>query len=323
MSCARGKRFIIVVLLALGAARDSHGAAVAGDDFNANTATGVSVLQGWYNSSGLWTTTGWWNAANCLEAVENAILANNGGTVSLINVITNTFALNSSRNFTNNYYDDEGWWAAAWIRAYDLTGAATYLDMARTIFTDMTGGWDTTCGGGIWWSKARTYKNAIANELFLLVAIRLHQRTPGDAGAGSYYDWAQREWTWFKSSGMINGQNLVNDGLSSCVNNGQTTWTYNQGVILGGLVDLYKTTGFGLYLTQAVAIADAATTTLIDTNGVLREPCEPSSCGGDGPQFKGIFIRYLAYLECPCDLVQRPQRRHPTGSEMERAVRFR
>src|SRR5258708_26063747 len=103
---------------------------------------------------------------------------------------------------------------------------------------------------------------------------------------------------------MINGQNLINDGLSSCVNNGQTTWNYKQGVILGGLVDLYKTTGFGLYLTQAVAIADAATTTLIDTNGVLREPCEPSSCGGDGPQFKGIFIRYLAYLY---DVNRKPQ----------------
>jgi hypothetical protein len=35
---------------------------------------------------------------------------------------------------------------------------------------------------------------------------------------------------------------------------------------------------------------------LVDGNGVLREPCESGSCGGDGPQFKGIFIRYLAYL---------------------------
>src|ERR1041385_4097239 len=95
---------------------------------------------------------------------------------------------------------------------------------------------------------------------------------------------------------MINGSNLVNDLLnSSCVNNGQTTWTYNQGVILGGLTDLYKVTGNSNYLTQATAIADAAIATLVDGNGVLREPCEPN-CGGDGPQFKGIFIRYLAYL---------------------------
>lgn len=30
-----------------------------------------------------------------------------------------------------------------------------------------------------------------------LVVSRLHNRTPGDGGLGSYLDWAQREWNWF------------------------------------------------------------------------------------------------------------------------------
>ena len=30
---------------------------------------------------------------------------------------------------------------------------------------------------------------------------------------------------------MINGDHMINDGLNdSCANNGQPTWTYNQGV---------------------------------------------------------------------------------------------
>jgi hypothetical protein len=132
--------------------------------------------------------------------------------------------------------------------------------------------------------------------LFLLAAIRLHQRTPGDGGTGSYFYWATDEWAWFQSSGLINSQNLINDGLDGCVNNGETTWTYNQGVILGGLTDLYKVTGDTGYLTQAELIAHAAITTLVNSNGVLVEPCEPDGCGGDGPQFKGVFVRYLAYL---------------------------
>ena len=269
---------------------------LAGDDFNANTAAGVQMLQQWYNSGGLYDTTGWWNAANCLEAVENDIIANNDR--QYLGVLTNTFNLNAGASFINNYYDDEGWWANAWIRAYDLTGNSAFLNMAKTIFNDMTNGWDlSSCGGGIWWSKDKTYKNAIANELFLLTAIRLHQRTPGDGGSGSYFYWATNEWAWFKASGMINAQNLINDGLNGCVNNGQTTWTYNQGVILGGLTDLYKVTGDTTYLIQALSIANAATTTLVDGNGILREPCETTGCGGgDVPQFKGIFIRYLAYL---------------------------
>ena len=161
----------------------------------------------------------------------------------------------------------------------------------------MTGGWDDTFGGGLWWKKDRKYKNAIPNELFLTLAARLHQRTPGDHGPGSYLDWAQREWAWFDASGMINGQDLVNDGLNhQGKNNGGITWTYNQGVILGGLIELSEITHDKKYLARAQAIADAATKTLVNADGVLVEPCESGDCGGDGPQFKGIFVRYLGLL---------------------------
>jgi predicted alpha-1,6-mannanase (GH76 family) len=282
----------------------SRGAVVAGDDFNANTAVSVQSLQKWYNPHGLWDTTGWWNAANCLEAIENAIVANNGQDYS--EVLRKTFDHNSAKNFLNEYYDDEGWWALAWIRAYDLTGELRYLAMAKIIFADIQGGWDDHCDGGIWWKKDRRYKNAIANELFLLVAIRLHQRTPCAVGSTPYLDWAQREWRWFKHSGMINVHNLINDGLNrACENNGRTTWTYNQGVLIGGLTELYRVTGDSNTLRQAVAIADAATATLIDSNGILCEPGEPERGGGhDVPQFKGIFIRHLAQLY---DVTRKPE----------------
>jgi len=271
---------------------------LAQDDFNANTSAATKMLQQWYTPGGLYLTTGWWNAANCIEGVIEDIAANNE--TQYLAALTNTFNANSSGNFLNSYYDDEGWWCDAWIHAYDVTGNTNFLNMAKTIFADLTTGWDTTnnaCPGGVWWNKSHGYKNAIPNELFLLAAIRLHQRTPGDTGSvGSYFYWATNEWSWFKASGMINSQNLINDGLNGCVNNGETTWTYNQGVILGGLTDLYKVTGDVNYLNQAIAIANAAIGTLVDANGVLVEPCESGSCGGDGPQFKGIFQRNLAYL---------------------------
>src|SRR5436305_1111390 len=68
-------------------------AASPGDDFNANTTTAITTLQQWYNGSGLWTTTGWWNAANCVDAVESASAAVNGQ--AYLGVLTNTFNLNS------------------------------------------------------------------------------------------------------------------------------------------------------------------------------------------------------------------------------------
>ena len=258
-------------------------------------AAGMAALQIFYNlSTGLWNTTEWWHAANAMETtIDYSTLTD---TITYRGNIFNTFEKHKGSNFLSRwFYDDEGWWALTWIKAYDLTGETRYLDMAKTIFNDMKRGWDSTCGDSIWWKKERKYKNAITNELFLSVAARLHLRTPGENGPGSYLDWAKREWNWFKNTGLINSSNLINDGLnSSCQNNGHTTWTYNQGVILGGLVDLYKSTNDSSLLTQAQAIADAAIHTLAP-NGILQEPCEPN-CGDDGPQFKGVFIRNLYYL---------------------------
>ncbi len=160
--------------------------------------------------------------------------------------MANTFdaAQASHANFEDTFYDDDGWWALAWIDAYDVTGNPAYLTMAETIFTTMTGVWDSTCGGGVWWSTSQATRTPSPMNCFLTIAAKLANRTTGNASAG-YLKWAQQEWTWFKGSGMINAQNLMNDGLTStnpnaCTNNGGTTWTYNQGVILGGLVELYK-----------------------------------------------------------------------------------
>ncbi len=275
-------------------------AAVASASQLTRADAGMAALQNFYNSStGLFSTpAGWWQDANALETTID-YSARTGNTLYTGDIAT-TFNDNNSNNFLNGYYDDEGWWALTWIKAYDLTGNATYLSAAKTIFADMSGGWDASvCNGGIWWDKNRTYKNAIANELFLTVAARLHNRTPGDAGPGSFLDWAQREWAWFAASGMINSGNLINDGLtSSCQNNGGTTWSYNQGVILGGLSDLYKAVNDVSLLSEAETIASAATTspTLINANGILVEPCEASGCGNDGTQFKGIFAKNLYYL---------------------------
>ena len=52
-------------------------------------------------------------------------------------------------------------------------------------------------------------------------------RTLGSRSASGLTQ-AMRIWQWLKASGMINNENLVNDGLSSsnCKNNMGTTWTY-------------------------------------------------------------------------------------------------
>ncbi len=276
------------------------------EQYQAWAGQAVGALQRWYKPrTGLWKTAGWWNCANALTAVIQH--SQRTGERRYLYIIETTFgrAQRVNPGFSNEYYDDDGWWALAWIAAFDLTGEVKYLDLARTLFAGMADGWDDVCGGGLWWTRRRDYKNAIPNELFVLLAGRLHQRTtsPGSRGSG-YLDWALREWQWFGASGLIGPAGLVNDGLTAdCANNGGTAWTYNQGVIVGGLAVLHEITGDGAYLGQAEAIATAALRDLTVPPGILAEPGERRGMGrrDDQAQFKGIFVRnlYELYLRSP------------------------
>ena len=266
-------------------------------------ARGIKTLQGWYNSStGLYTNAGWWNSGNAITVLVDFARISKSTQYNSLLANTYTAAQKTNPGFLNKYYDDEGWWALAWIDAFDLTGDQRYLSIAKSIFADMANGWDDTCGGGIWWSKYRRYKNAIANELFFSVAAHLANRD--SSSSTQYLDWANREWKWFAGSGMINAQGLINDGLGTrtgrtsateCKNNGQATWSYNQGVVLGGLTELAQLNPDPSLPQTAQKIATAAITNLVDTNGGMHDPCEPN-CGADGPQFKGIFVRNLVVL---------------------------
>jgi len=276
-------------------------------------------------------TTTWWISANAINAVIDYMLIT-GDRSYLTSVVENTFTRAPGAHrpvkargflsqpffpprgpfytgFTNSYYDDEGWWALAWIDAYDLTGKMDYLTAATEIFQDMTGAWDDQWGGGIYWGKhngqpdragagavphgwAGPYKNAIANALFIAVAAALGTRYLGRNPAGTdhsdYLDWALRGWKWFSSPhpdgvAMINEASLVNDSPNNrgMNDNTESIWSYNQGVILSGLSDLTGLTGDGTYLSWAAKIADTfIKTPLYVVPRSTKRPASPPSQSG-------------------------------------------
>lgn len=233
-----------------------------------------------------------WNSHSTLEAlIDTTEITGDRRFVDIIRLVAGDKALLA--NALNDGVDDVAWAGIAHVKAYRLLHERSSLDNAEKIFAQISGYWDATCEGGVWWDLRRTYKNAITNELFLVLAGMLYQMTQKP----SYLRWAHQEWNWFARSGMINGDSLINDGLNQCRNNGSTTWTYNQGVILGGLTELFQITKEKSYLGQASRIASATIrnlTTMVDGVAILKEPGGVPNA--DQQQFKGIFVRYLARL---------------------------
>lgn len=118
-------------------------------------------------------------------------------------------------------YDDKQWVVLTWLRAAayaktigisQVAQAALFLSRAKFFYdTLVQSGWNTsTCGGGMNWGPFNGYKNAVTTELFVATSIGMYEAF----GTQNYLDNAVKAWTWFKNSGLINAQGLVNDGLT-------------------------------------------------------------------------------------------------------------
>jgi predicted alpha-1,6-mannanase (GH76 family) len=269
----------------------------------------ADVLMSSYDPTKAWFPSSWWNSAVALQTIGDYM--QRSGDRRYLSQLDNTFEKDKGvfpagvlsgdpllGNFTSRAIDDTEWWGLTWVQAYDLTRNPKYLDMAVTIATYVDGYWDTsTCGGGVWWNAERTYKNAVTNGLWIRLTAELHNRIPGD------HVWLTRSrtaWAWFQGSGMINASGLVNDGLTdSCTNNGQTVWTYNQGMAIGAGLELWRATRDPQILSDVRRLADAAIApNALVTDGILTESCDAAdqTCDDNGKQFKGIFMRYWTDL---------------------------
>ncbi|KAK0796945.1 hypothetical protein LTR59_004747 [Friedmanniomyces endolithicus] len=233
----------------------------------------------WFDAkSGLWDGM-WWQSANILTTMADLASVNPdfNDTANFVfkSVFTAALATNGG-TWLNGYYDDEGWWAMAFIKVYDVTGSKAYLSAAEDIFEDLRTGLNATCGGQ-WWNKDPAHVNSINNELFID---------------------AEKQANWFLNAGLLTKNNTFHDGLhlATCTAEGPI-FSYNQGVILGALVELSKLTGNSSWLDHAAKTANATIRRLVDHNGIFTETGEYPTHGTTVGQFKGVFARNLAYLQ--------------------------
>ena len=124
----------------------------------------------------------------------------------------------------------------------------------------------------------------------------------GEDQKNTYLDAALEGWKWFQEAELINDDHLVNDGVGDdCKNRHDAVLTYNQGAIIGALVELASATSDDSYLDPATDIANAVIapgSPLLNGDGILADACDLNEdCkDGDGSAFKGVFIRNLRKL---------------------------
>jgi predicted alpha-1,6-mannanase (GH76 family) len=194
--------------------------------------------------------------------------------------------------FVNNYYDDMAWLALSTLRLEKLaedtrTPASRRNARVRKSLTLQFDSASTDdLGGGTFWSKKRDFKNTPATAPVAL----FYARTGNTAKAQALLDWLHAK-LFDPSSGMYqDGLRISSSGevvLEAAI------YTYNQGPVLGALLEL----GGQANLDRAAGLVDAVARSLTrpatlasgTVATVLR--CDGT---GDGGLFTGILARYLA-----------------------------
>lgn len=307
-----GKR-IISSLLALSAVHLTF--AASRQDYINNAIDAANILCASYNTNnGLFDggdgTAGWWTSANALTTIGNLAALD----VSLLGTAEDIFSCTFSKapyapvaaqynvqrgTFLDDYFDDQGWWALAWLKAYDVSGNVTYLEEAKTIFADIDAATNGHCGGRPWCRIDEDNQiNSITNELYFALAASLANRVSDNKDF--YVGLASYQADWFYNSGLLDsgGNDLIVDALdvSNCQpNRSGIVWTYNQGAILGAFVEMHRLTGDQKFLDSAHRIAQGVTSHMVSSDGILTEYGYPDVQEG-AEQFKGVFARNLIYL---------------------------
>ncbi|WP_211880956.1 glycoside hydrolase family 76 protein [Pseudarthrobacter albicanus] len=198
------------------------------------------------------------------------------------------------RNFltvVNSYYDDMAWLALATLRLEKIAEDASQPGSRRNtrVLQRLTRQFDAAStddlGGGTFWSTKRDFKNTPATA-----PIALYYARTGHAAK------AQALLDWLDARLYDPGQGMYQDGLriSSAgeVLLESAIYTYNQGPVLGALLELGGAANLERASSLVAAVARSLTLAAPPAGRsatVLR--CEGT---GDGGLFTGILVRYLA-----------------------------
>lgn len=232
-----------------------------------------------------------WQQALDIQTPEDVYFrTNNPAVKTQITGLLNTFSAQNSTNWEWNEYNDDIFWAVlAYVRGYECTGNTSFLNQAKYGFalayshtTNGGWGWDTTFGGGIWWSKKKEDKNALSNSPGVISACYLYKFTNNE----SYLNMAKAIYAWERSHLL---DVTTGDVWSAILADGTTNKglaIFNSGAFAGAANFLYQITGDKAYYDDAKFVFNR----VIDNrtwSGIL------AASGRNGTEI-AEYIRYLS-----------------------------
>lgn len=200
-------------------------------------------------------------------------------------VVRNLFGLTGGGD---QYSDDNEWIGLELMRTSDLTGDAGARQQAEKVFAFVVAGWDDdqshAAPGGVFWKRDGSHRdrNTVSNAPGAQLGLRIHQ-SGGDAGA---LEQARRMYDWVNQY-LRSPEGLYWDHLDPEGKVERTTWSYNQGMMIGAGVLLARATGESSFLDQARETAQAALTHYLSDGRLDRQ----------GLAFNATFFKNLALFD--------------------------
>ncbi|WP_336855098.1 glycoside hydrolase family 76 protein [Sinomonas albida] len=238
--------------------------------------------------------------------------------------VIRTIRLRNFGRFENMFFDDMAWLALAASRADRLSreiglgGLPPAARAAEVLGRRLVSGDTLDAGGGMFWNTKRQYKNTAATGPAALFFAR--SDVPRDRiRAQALVDWLFENLVDPASGLLVDGVHLRRDGsgyLTTTVNH--DIWTYNQGPVLGALLELGGAgpgtepdasnidraerliAAIAAGLTSAEASDGGAAAARTSDGGAAAargssgRALRSDGDGGDHGLFRGILARYLA-----------------------------
>ncbi|HVJ17536.1 MAG TPA: glycoside hydrolase family 76 protein [Polyangiaceae bacterium] len=241
-------------------------------------------------------STGYWTYAQAFDALLDGVERTGGERYR--GLIRAFYDGRDQRGWLVDYYDDESWMTMTLLRAYDLTGDELYLEQAKTIYTDIMAGWDTTCCGehlgGIWWNKQHAQKATASNAGPVIGGVRLAARSGDD----QYLTFARQVYDFWMEHMVDQASFAIFDHFSPPDGaRAPGSLTYNHGIMIGAALELHAATGEQHFLDEAHGFGHYLATVPMEDSEVGPVFNDfGTNCDGDCPAWKGIGYRYMALL---------------------------